>query len=58
MAVESWSADQNFENFEGFYFELELPEKNKWLFSYSYNHIKVTQNNTTQKTTQRKTTPI
>ena len=29
--------DQNFENFEGFFIELELPRKNKWLLSYSYN---------------------
>ena len=29
--------DQKFENFEGFFIELELSKKNKWLLSYSYN---------------------
>ena len=29
--------DQNFDNFEGFFIELELSKKNKWLLSYSYN---------------------
>ena len=29
--------DQKFENFQGFFIELELSEKNKWLLSYSYN---------------------
>ena len=29
--------DQNFGNFEGFFIELELSKKNKWLLSYSYN---------------------
>ena len=35
-----------FENFEGFFIELELSKKNKWLLSYSYNPHKATQNNT------------
>ena len=34
------------EKFEGFFIELELSKKNKWLLSYSYNPHKVTQNNT------------
>ena len=29
--------DQKLENFEGFFIELELSKKNKWLLSYSYN---------------------
>ena len=29
--------DQKFENFEGFFTELELSKKNNWLLSYSYN---------------------
>ena len=29
--------DQKFENFEGFFIELELSKKNKWLLSYSSN---------------------
>ena len=29
--------DQKFENFEGFFIELELSNKNEWLFSYPYN---------------------
>ena len=29
--------DQNFENFEGFFIELEFSNKNKWLLSYSHN---------------------
>ena len=29
--------NQNFDNFEGFFIELELSKKDKWLFSYSYN---------------------
>ena len=29
--------DQNFDNFEGFFIELELSKKNKLLLSYSYN---------------------
>ena len=29
--------DQKFENFEGFFIELELSKKNKWLLSYSCN---------------------
>ena len=29
--------DQNFDNFEGFFIELELSKKSKWLLSYSYN---------------------
>ena len=29
--------DQKFEDFEGFFSELELSKKNKWLLSYSYN---------------------
>ena len=29
--------DQNFDNFEGFFIELELSKENKWLLSYSYN---------------------
>ena len=29
--------DQKFENFEGFFYELELSKKNEWLLSYSYN---------------------
>ena len=29
--------DQNFENFEGFFIELEMSKKNKWLLSYSNN---------------------
>ena len=29
--------DQKFENLEGFFIELELSKKNKWLLSYSYN---------------------
>ena len=29
--------DQNFETFEGFFIELKLPKKSKWLISYSYN---------------------
>ena len=29
--------DHKFENFEGFFIELELPKKKKWLISYSYN---------------------
>ena len=29
--------DQKFENFEGFFIELELSKKNKWLLSYSYS---------------------
>ena len=32
--------DQKFENFEGFFIELELSKKNKWLLSYSYNPYK------------------
>ena len=32
--------DQNFDNFEGFFTELELSKKNKWLLSYSYNSHK------------------
>ena len=31
-------SEQKFENFEGFFIELELLKKNKWLLSYSYNH--------------------
>ena len=41
--------DQNFENFEGFFIELEkqiVAKKNKWLLSYSLIYRKVTQNNT------------
>ena len=29
--------DQKFENFQGFFIELELCKKKKWLISYSYN---------------------
>ena len=29
--------NQNFENFEGFFIELELSKKSKWLLSFSYN---------------------
>ena len=29
--------DQKFENFDGFFIELELCKRNKWLLSYSYN---------------------
>ena len=29
--------DQKFENFDGFFTELELSKRNKWLLSYSYN---------------------
>ena len=29
--------DQKSENSDGFFIELELPKKNKWLLSYSYN---------------------
>ena len=29
--------DQKFENFEGFFIELELSEKDKWSLSYSWN---------------------
>ena len=32
--------DQKFENLEGFFVELELYKKNKWLLSYSYNQHK------------------
>ena len=38
--------DQKFEILEGLFIELELPKKNKWLLSYSYNPLKVTQDNT------------
>ena len=38
--------DQNFENFEGFFIELELSKKNKWLLSYSYNPHKGNTKNT------------
>ena len=31
------NVDQKFEKFIGFFTELELPQKNKWLLSYSYN---------------------
>ena len=34
--------DQNFDNFEGFFIELESSKKNKWLLSYSYNPHKTT----------------
>ena len=34
--------DQKLENFEGFFIELELSKKNKWLLSYSYNSNKIT----------------
>ena len=29
--------DQKFGNFDGFFIELELSKKNKWLLSYSFN---------------------
>ena len=32
--------DQKFENSKGFFIELELSKKNKWLLSYSYNPYK------------------
>ena len=37
---------QKFENFGGFFVELELCKKNKWSLSYSYNPRKGNKNNT------------
>ena len=40
--------DQKFENFDGFFIELELSKKNKWLLNYSYNPHKAHKGSTKQ----------